>query len=128
MSGEIEFDKCEVCGKETELQRTYFRYDVKCECHSPNHFELVRHCIDCVPEEPKYTKISVKTEDLHNPYAMAMSVVIKELNSDKSGGSMYYGWQSSIACTIMDNSDIGHEKANEIAVKFLELLLHERQG
>lgn len=59
--GEIEFGKCEVCGNEAQLQRTYFRYDIECECHSPHHFELVRHCKQCVPTEPKETRIVFKT-------------------------------------------------------------------
>lgn len=61
--GEQEVGKCEVCRKEENLvlQRTYFHYDIKCECHSPNHFEIVRHCKDCTPAEPVETKLYVKT-------------------------------------------------------------------
>jgi hypothetical protein len=55
----------------------------------------------------------------------AMKKVREELKSDKSEGSWYYGWQSNIACVIMDNSDINHDKANEIAIKFLELLIRD---
>jgi len=65
MGGCIEFGKCEICNKETNLNRKYFRYDIKCECHSPNHFELVIHCNDCIPIEPKLTKIDIKTETLN---------------------------------------------------------------
>lgn len=64
MSGEVEFGKCEICGKETTMERTYFRYRIKCECHSPYHFVLVIHCKDCIPEEPANTKIVIKTKDL----------------------------------------------------------------
>ena len=60
MSGSIEFGKCEVCGKESSLQRIYFNYDIKCECHSPNHFELVCYCNKCVPLEPEETTIMLK--------------------------------------------------------------------
>jgi hypothetical protein len=45
------------------------------------------------------------------------------LRADKSEGSWYYSWQSNIACVIMDNSDIEHDKANEIAIKFLDMLI-----
>ena len=55
MCGAIEYGKCQICDKETNLERTYFDYDVKCDCHSPNHFELVIHCKDCVPVIPKAT-------------------------------------------------------------------------
>jgi hypothetical protein len=54
---------------------------------------------------------------------IAMKVLTKDLKRDKTPGSNYHGWQSNIACTIMDNSDIEHDKANEIAKKFLELLI-----
>jgi len=65
MTGAIEIDKCDVCGKENvHVSRKYYRYDIKCECHSPHHFELVRYCKDCIPKEPKETKIFIKTENL----------------------------------------------------------------
>lgn len=123
MSGEMMFGKCQCCGKERPLIRTYFHYPVKCECHSPNHFEIIDHCAECTPKEPTYTKVEFKTEDLKNPVAMAMKVVMEELSKDKTEGSWYYSWQSNIACIIMDNSEITHEKANEIAKKFLEHLI-----
>jgi len=64
MCGDIEYGKCEICGKESSLKRTYWHYAIKCECHSPSHFELRRHCYDCLPEEPKITNVSLKTETL----------------------------------------------------------------
>ena len=63
--GDIEFGKCDVCGKDSlQLTRTYFRYNIRCECHSPFHFELICHCADCVPKEPLQTKVTFKTEYL----------------------------------------------------------------
>lgn len=62
--GDIEFGKCEVCGKETSLQRSCFYYDIECECHSPYHFEFVKHCRNCIPKEPEITKITIKTANL----------------------------------------------------------------
>jgi hypothetical protein len=64
MAGDIEYGACEVCYKEAPLSRKYYHYDIKCECHSPKHFEIVRHCKDCTPKEPKTTKIRYKTSDL----------------------------------------------------------------
>jgi len=65
MTGEIEVGRCDVCGKnKIKLCRRYYRYDIKCECHSPCHFEIVWHCENCVPQEPKETKIFIKTENL----------------------------------------------------------------
>jgi hypothetical protein len=66
MSGEVEFGKCEICNENKPLERTYYHYDIKCECHSPRHFEFVRHCKDCVPKEPIETKIIMKTSDLRS--------------------------------------------------------------
>jgi hypothetical protein len=64
MSDSAEFGICPYCKKETQLERTYFRYDIKCECHSPTHFEIVWHCKDCKPIEPIETRITVRTKNL----------------------------------------------------------------
>jgi hypothetical protein len=168
MCGAIEVGTCEVCQREeVQLERTYFHYNIpgiKCSCHSPDHFILIRHCPRCVPKEPEYTKIEFRTDDLKrfsviespspilSPLTIsnvpgvipdvstshvidgshivdntisikkAMEVLTKALSEDKSEGSYYYGWQSNIACAIMDNSDVDHQKANIIAKKFLDLL------
>lgn len=55
-----EFGCCEVCSKPNNLIRTTFHYDIKCECHSPNHFVVVRHCKDCKPKEPREIKVTLK--------------------------------------------------------------------
>lgn len=62
--GQVEFGRCDICHNDNNLERTYFRYDIKCECHSPYHFELIRHCSDCIPKEPTQTIIHIKTEYL----------------------------------------------------------------
>lgn len=98
---DTEYGKCQVCGEESLLERTYFRYPLQCECHNPQHIELICHCKDCVPKEPEYTKVAFKTEDLKNPIAIALKVLTTALAKDKGPGSYYYGWQSNIACTIM---------------------------
>jgi hypothetical protein len=64
MSGEVEFGRCDICKEDKPLERTYYHYDIKCECHSPRHFELVRHCKDCVPVEPLETTLTIKIETL----------------------------------------------------------------
>jgi hypothetical protein len=64
MGGECEFGTCEICKQDKPLQRTYFHYNIKCECHSPNHFDLVIHCKDCVPVKPRETKAILKTDNL----------------------------------------------------------------
>lgn len=53
MSGACLFGQCQICGKETNLDITYFNYNIKCDCCSPSHFVRVEHCKDCIPEIPK---------------------------------------------------------------------------
>lgn len=57
--------KCDVCHTENvSLSRKYYHYNIKCECHSPNHAEFVSHCGNCVPVEPLETKLTVSTKTL----------------------------------------------------------------
>lgn len=60
---------CDICGNIDVLYRTYFRYEyIKCECHSPSHFELVDHCSTCVPKEPTRTSITFTNIKLHETF------------------------------------------------------------
>lgn len=63
-----------------------------------------------------------------NSYEKAMKRILEELKSDKSGGSMYYAWQSNLACIIQDNSNIDHELSNKIACKFLDRLINKDEN
>lgn len=82
MSGSVEVGRCDICKKENvPLGRTYFRYNIKCECHSPYHFELVCHCSDCQPIEPKQTKITLRTDYLKNIEQEIRKEKIKSINS-----------------------------------------------
>lgn len=57
-------------------------------------------------------------------YAKAMEIIITELQKDKnSPNSMYFVWQSNMAGIVRDNSDLDHDAANKIAIKFLDLLM-----
>jgi hypothetical protein len=58
--GDIEIGICDICKTESQLGRTYFHYDIKCECHSPNHFELVVHCKNCTPQPPTKTNVTIR--------------------------------------------------------------------
>lgn len=62
MCGSVEYGKCEICGKETTLNRTYFHYGFMCDCHNKDHFDFVRHCKDCVPKPPERTKVMFTRE------------------------------------------------------------------
>lgn len=123
--GEIETGKCECCGKDNvRLERTYFRYPIKCECHSPEHFVLIRHCEDCTPEEPKETKITLKTRDLKNPFALAFKIIKEEMKKTRdTKGEIYDVWESNLAMMIYDSvPKMDTERANEIASKWLDRL------
>lgn len=63
---EIAKGKCQICGKENAtLHRKYYYYNIKCNCHSPKHFEIVEYCDDCKPVEPTETKVYLNTETLN---------------------------------------------------------------
>jgi hypothetical protein len=55
-----EYGRCRICGKEGNLTRTYYYYGIQCECHSPQHFEIVRHCLTCKPKAPEETNVFIK--------------------------------------------------------------------
>lgn len=125
VNGEIEVGKCECCGKENvPLERTYFHYPVKCECHSPSHFIMIRHCEDCEPEEPRETKVTFKTSDLKNPFAFAFCIIQEEMRRTRDiKGEIYDVWESNLAMMIYNAvPKMDSERANEIASKWLDRL------
>lgn len=76
MSGDQMIGRCQVCGKtNVPLTRKYFHYDIPCECHGPTHFEMIEYCKDCVPKEPRESKVTFKTEDLKDPRALAQKII-----------------------------------------------------
>lgn len=79
---ENEFGKCRVCGKEGIIERTYFHYNVECECHSPKHFEIVFHCNTCTPKEPIQTKVLLNTQNLKNMSTQAINPDAPRVVSD----------------------------------------------
>lgn len=65
MSNTVNIGRCEVCGKEdVVLRSTRFHYNIPCDCHVNNHFDLIQHCENCVPKRPEFTKVFLKTENL----------------------------------------------------------------
>lgn len=125
MCGEIEVGRCECCGKDNvPLERAYFRYPFECECHSPEHFILVRHCKDCEPTEPRETKVVLKTDDLKNPFAFAFKIMQKEMMKTRNiKGEIYDVWESNLAMMIYDSvPNMTADRANEIASKWLDRL------
>lgn len=76
MSGDTEYGKCDMCGNETFLSRTYFHYNIPCECcgckrdGKDMHFELVKHCKDCIPDVPKEIKPVLKSKIDNKEYRL----------------------------------------------------------
>lgn len=55
---------CQICGKEAILDRVIYNYPIDCQCHNNKHIEILEHCGDCKPVEPKETKVTLSTEYL----------------------------------------------------------------
>ncbi len=122
---EMKIGTCDCCGKENiPLIRKYFRYPIQCECCLPRHFEMVRHCEDCDPEEPEKTQITLKTEDLKNPFVFAFKIMKEEMQKTRNiKGEIYYVWQSSLAVMLHYAAPkMTIERANEIAMEWLDRL------
>ena len=65
MGGCSEWGTCEYCKTEGPVDRTYFRYDIDCECCNNKHFEIVWHCIKCEPKDPGIKNIQLSNELKH---------------------------------------------------------------
>jgi hypothetical protein len=71
---------CPYCNLEKHLMRTYFYYDIECECHAGKHYVMVDHCEECAAKEPALTKVIVKTSKLRKrerPFKEHRSAIIK---------------------------------------------------
>jgi len=79
MSGDVEYGKCDVCRNDNFITRKYYYYNIKCECHSPQHFDIVYHCSDCEPIPPKTTKIELKVETLKDIRKEKLIIIENEI-------------------------------------------------
>lgn len=86
MSGEVHFGKCDICKKQTIVESKFYKYGFKCDCHSPEHFERVNYCKDCVPKKPPYTKVTLTDEQAQ---FIAKAVEFYQNNSIKHGKWIY---------------------------------------
>ena len=91
--GDKLFGKCDVCGKDGDLERTYFRYPIKCECHNNGHVYSVDHHKDCAPKEPTWQNLTFKTETLNNPVPIAIDILRTAFKEGKEPGSYYHSAQ-----------------------------------
>lgn len=73
--GDIEMGFC--CGKEAQIHRKYYHYDLICTCCGGNtHFEIVYYCNNCSPKEPNEITYSYRNEK----YTTKKFSRIKKLN------------------------------------------------
>lgn len=63
--GDSEYGTCDYCGSLANVHRKYWHYPIKCDCHGPTHFEMVRYCTGCEDKvtEPKQTMVCTHHED-----------------------------------------------------------------
>jgi len=92
-----EYGKCDICGKEGPLSRTYFYYDINCQCCGCKvdgrnmHFELVCHCDDCIPDIPKKIRPIIKSKIDNRSYEISIdNMVPYEINGEFCIGSEKY--------------------------------------
>ena len=69
-------------------------------------------------------KITVKTEDLKNPFGYAFRIIEDEMQRTRDiNGEIYSVWESSLAMMIYDSvPNMTAERANEIASRWLDML------
>ena len=108
MSGDVMFGRCECCGKEKPLQRTYFRYPINCQCHNNQHFELIDHCADCMPQKPKETKVCLSVQQIDEIAALReendlQRHSIQQLSAQVAGLREGLKWLRSISYTHEDD-------------------------
>jgi len=49
--------------KDTQLNRKYYKYDIKCNCCNgefDNHFEIIKYCNNCEPKPPEKISVNIK--------------------------------------------------------------------
>jgi len=133
---EVMYGKCDCCGKSARLKRTYFYYDVQCDCRickEDKHFELVNHCKDCNPTAPSTIQVTfdnvtpvLEDDEVKTPLHKSIDMLRKHLKED---ADYYMGWQSNIAMAFIDNNTLNikyeelHKLANKAAKSFLDLLI-----
>jgi len=63
---ENEYGECTFCKEQGILQRTYYRYDVECECCSGDqHFEIAWNCHECIPYDLGIQSIQLSNKAKH---------------------------------------------------------------
>ena len=79
---DIEVGICNICGKETGLRRTYFYYNIPCECcgckedGKDMHFVMIRHCKDCIPDIPDLIKPILKSPIDNKEYQLPIKGMV----------------------------------------------------
>ena len=51
----------DICHKKKPVTRTYYEYNIPCECCGGQyHFQVVRTCQDCEPQPPTWVHAQVR--------------------------------------------------------------------
>ena len=99
MSGETQFGQCDICKKQTFVESKFYHYGFKCDCHSPEHFERVNYCKDCVPKKPPYTKVTLTDEQAQ---FIAKAVEFYQNNGIKHGHWIHGSSSENIRVTCSE--------------------------
>jgi len=61
----IEQGTCDICHTPNVPITRHYQYwkTIKCDCCSPQHFDIIRHCKDCKPIELQTTRYTSKGHD-----------------------------------------------------------------
>lgn len=94
MGGGIEYGKCEICGNEGPLERTYFYYPIHCDCcgskdenGQKRHFVIARHCERCAPAIPYNIKVTM-TDHNGNGYTARVRMEPCEIEGKFTDGTI----------------------------------------
>lgn len=80
-----EYGRCEVCGAEGPLDRTYFYYDIRCDCcgnRDGYHFELMCHCSKCPAPMPDRVRPLIKAMDGRSYKAVVTNVMPIQISGE----------------------------------------------
>jgi hypothetical protein len=139
--GESEYGTCDMCNKEAHLSRKYYHYNIDCDCCGNEHFEFVSHCKDCIPIEPRVTRVHILTEQIKDGSFIRTPLAVKSLTKALREDEGYRtSWVANIAMAYVDaksqyrkdtgkitflNKDDTHIIANKAAEKFINQLIKE---
>lgn len=76
--GDIEYGRCDVCGTDGNVTRTYFFFPIACECCGPTHFVMKRHCLGCTPSMPLTLDVRISAKRALDPIHEGLFKKVRE--------------------------------------------------